>query len=105
MNTLGFQGVSFSRFQILRATSQQKRPKNFHRFLISGHLDPSADLRRGATKERERYLGPALGTAVDLELASEAAYTFANVEKAKGLRATLRVKRGKIEPPAHHRRR
>jgi len=33
--------------------------------------------------ERERYLGSALGAAVDMELAPEAAYTAANVEKAK----------------------
>jgi hypothetical protein len=40
---------------------------------------------RRAAKERERYSGPALGAAVDMELASEAAYTFANVQKAKFL--------------------
>jgi hypothetical protein len=34
-----------------------------------------------------------------MELASEAAYTFANVEKAKGLGAiSWRVKGGRIEP-------
>ena len=59
--------------------------KTSHRFLISGHLDPSADLRRGATKERERYSGTAVGAAVDMELASEAAYTFASFQKAKSL--------------------
>ena len=38
--------------------------------------------------ERERYLGTALGAAVDMELASEAAYTVANVEKTKRLGAS-----------------
>src|SRR5882672_738129 len=98
MNTLGFQGFPLAVSKSYVQPCSRKGRKTSHRFLISGHLDPSADLRRGATKERERYSGPALGTAIDMELASEAAYTFANVEKAKGLGATLRVKRGRIEP-------
>ena len=49
--------------------------------------------------ERERYLGSALGAAVDMELASEAAYTAANVEKAKRFGAgSGRVKQGRVEP-------
>ncbi len=49
--------------------------------------------------EQERYSGPALGAAVDMELASEAVYTFAKVEKAKRLGAgSWRVKRGRVEP-------
>ena len=49
--------------------------------------------------ERERYSGPPLGAAVNMKLASEAAYAFANVEKAKRLgTSSLIVKRGRIEP-------
>ena len=49
--------------------------------------------------ERERYSGPALEAAVDMELASEVAYTAANVEKAKRFGAgSGRVKRGRVEP-------
>ena len=49
--------------------------------------------------ERERYSGPAVGAAVNMKLASEAAYAFANVEKAKRLGAgSRRVKQGKVEP-------
>ena len=54
---------------------------------------------RGAAKKRERYLGAALGAAVDMKLASEATYTFANVEKAEFLGASsLIVKQGRIKP-------
>ena len=49
--------------------------------------------------ERERYSSSALGAAVDMELASKAAYTAANVEKAKRLGVgSWRVKRGRVEP-------
>ena len=49
--------------------------------------------------ERERYSGPALGAAVDMELASEATYAFANVEKAKRLGApSWCIKRSRVEP-------
>jgi hypothetical protein len=49
--------------------------------------------------EPKCYLGPSLGTAVNMELASEAPYTLANVKKAECLGASsLIVQRGRIKP-------
>ena len=58
-----------------------------------------SDLRVGAARKRKSDLGPALRAAIDMELAPEVAYTFANVKKAKRLAvSSLIVKRVRIEP-------
>lgn len=49
--------------------------------------------------EPKRYLGPSLGAAVNMKLASEAPYTLANAKKAECLgTSSLIVKRGRIKP-------
>ena len=56
------------------------------------------DLRVGTARERKGYSGPALGAAIDMELAPETIYTFANIKKTNRLEASsLIVKRVRIE--------